>query len=136
MRIFYHAAYENTDVAPTSPVEASEDSARNVLARLEGEGSFLGILLSGERTLQLCRQADGTVYAEVLRTEELAIRYCVVNVPLAELLVEAAFHGEDFEQKIAFSNVTWNDDTLKKAQPGARANGPARRGSSLTIGGR
>jgi hypothetical protein len=115
MRIYYHGAYEKADVPSGAPVESTENEAKSVFARLADEGSFLGILLGGERTLQLHRQADGTLHAEVLKEVERVIRFCTVNVPLAELLIEAAFRGEDFEQKIAFSRVTWSDDTLKTA---------------------
>ena len=52
--------------------------------------------------------------AEILKQEGLAIRYCTVNMPLGELLIEAAFRGEDLEQKIAFARIAWKDDVLRK----------------------
>lgn len=118
MHIFYSGysgAYHASDVPSDSPIEAGEDVAKSVFAGICDEDSFLGIILGGGRTMQLYRQADATLHAEVLNEEALSIRYCTVNTPLAELLIEAAFRGEDFEQKIAFSGVTWNDDTLKNA---------------------
>ena len=115
MRIFYHGAYQKPDVPAAAPIESTEDETKNAFARLSDEGSFLGILFAPGQTLQLYLNSDGTLHAEVLKEAERTIRFCVVNVPLAELLVEAAFRGEDLEQKIAFARITWNDDTLRSA---------------------
>src|SRR5688572_4150427 len=101
MRIFYHGAYQKPDVPSAAPIESNDAEAKNVFARLSGEGSFLGILLRADHTLQLYRNSDGTLHAEVLSEAKRTIRYCTVNVPLAELLIEAAFRGENLEQKIA-----------------------------------
>ncbi|MCW5548110.1 MAG: hypothetical protein KIT44_04030 [Opitutaceae bacterium] len=115
MRIFYHGAYQKSDVPSAAPIESSETEAKSIFARLSGEGSFLGILLRADHTLQLYRKSDGTLHAEVLNEPKRTIRYCTINVPLAELLIEAAFRGESLEQKIAFARVTWNDDHLQSA---------------------
>jgi len=115
MRIFYHGAHGRDDVQAASPVEADESEARAVLARLGPSGSFLGVLLSQGRTLQLYFNPDATIHAEVLKEEELDIRSTTVTVPLAELLLEAAYRNEDFERKIGFSRVTWHDEKLKRA---------------------
>lgn len=114
MRIYYHAAYKRSNVPPSAPIEATEDEAKNILARFLGHRSFMGILLGTDRTLQLYRKADGAFPAEILNQADLTVRYCVVNIPLAEMLIEAAFRNEDFEEKIAFSRVVWSDKTLKK----------------------
>ncbi len=115
MRIFYHGAYQKPDVPSAAPIESTEDETKNTFAHLSDEGSFLGILLGADQTLQLYRKSDGTLLAEVLNKASRTIRFCTVNIPLAELLVEAAFRGEDLEQKIAFARITWNDDTLQSA---------------------
>ncbi len=115
MRIFYHGAYGRDDVPAASPIEAEESEARGVLARLSSSGSFMGVLFSPGKTLQLYINPDATVHAEVLKEEEMETRSALVSIPLAELLVEAAFRGEDIEQKIAFSRVIWHDEKLKRA---------------------
>lgn len=115
MRIFYHGAHGKDDVPAASPVEADESEARGVLARLGPSGTFMGILLSPGRTLQFYIKSDATVHAEVLKEEEMQTRSTTVTVPLAEQLIEAAYRGEDFEQKIGFSRVTWHDEKLKRA---------------------
>jgi hypothetical protein len=75
MRIYHHGAYKKIDVPSAAPVESTEDEAKSVFAPLADEGSFIGILLGGGRTLQLYRQADGTLHAEVLKEAERAIRF-------------------------------------------------------------
>ena len=84
MRIYYSGAYKKSDVLASSPIEASENEAKSVFARLGDDGSFIGVMLGGGKTLQLCFKPDGTLHAEVLKEEQLRIRYCTVNVPLAE----------------------------------------------------
>ena len=114
MQIFYCGAYLKPDVSASEPVDVTEEDARNVFARLgPREDCFLGVLLGDGRTLQLRFNSDGTVYTEVLTETDLSFRHCMLNVPLAERLVEAAFRGENFEEKIAFAQIVWADDSLK-----------------------
>ncbi|WP_324726110.1 hypothetical protein [Actomonas aquatica] len=97
-----------------TPVEADESEARGVFARLGPKGSFMGIRLSPETVLQFYFNLDATVHAEVLKEEEMETRSTTVTVPLGELLIEAVYHGEDLEQKIAFSRVSWTDEKLRR----------------------
>ncbi len=74
----------------------------------------MGIRLSPEEVLQFYFNSDATVHAEVLKEEEMETRSTTVTVPLGELLIEAAYRGEDLEQKIAFSRVIWTDEKLRR----------------------
>ena len=112
MRIYYHGAYQRPDVLVSAPLEASEQQANAIFARLHEPRACLGIELGDGRTLQLYYEEEGAWHAEVLTEKTLATRSCRLNTPLAELLIEAAFRGEDFEQKIAFAAVTWKDEPL------------------------
>jgi hypothetical protein len=121
MLIYYHGSHHRDDVLSDAPIDVDEVEAKSVLAGIYEERSFLGVVMGEGRTLQLYRQADGSLHAEVLETPSHTIRYCSVNDALAELLIEAAFRGDDFEDKIAFARLKWNDENLKRALtlPGA-----------------
>ena len=114
MRIFFHGAHGKADVPSASPIEANEAEARGIYVRLGPARSFMGIVLSPGTIFQLYFNSDGTVHAEVLKEEEMKTHSTTVTVPLGELLIEAAYRGDDLEQKIAFSRVTWADEKLRR----------------------
>jgi hypothetical protein len=114
MLIYYCGAYKRQDVIPSAPIELGEAETKTIFAGLEDAGSFLGVGIAPEKFLQLYLQEDGTVHAEILDSRTLSTRYCTVNIPLAEFLIEAAFRREDFEEKIAFSRVVWRDEILNQ----------------------
>jgi hypothetical protein len=114
MLVYYCGAYNRQDVLASAPIELGEADTKRVFAGIVDDGSFLGVKFAPGWSLQLYQQKDGTVHAEILDSGALRTRYCTVNEPLAELLIEAAFRREDFEQKIAFSRVVWRNDILNQ----------------------
>lgn len=118
MQIYYCDAYNIPDVEASSPIEATEAEAQNVFSRIHHAGSFIGIVLGADKVFQMFRKPGGShgppIHAEILDRKNLTIRYCELNTPLAELLIEAAFRNEDFEEKIAFARLEWNDEALPR----------------------
>lgn len=113
MKIFFFDAYERSDVDASEAIEASESEAQNIFARLNGTDAYIGIFLEDDRVLHLREEESGLVYAEILNSKNRSIRFCTVNAPLAELLIEAAYRKENFEEKIGFARLTWTDGVLK-----------------------
>lgn len=127
MLIYHHGAHGLDDVLSSSPAEADEAEARNVFARITSPGGFMGIRLSPDRIFQFYLNPDGTVHAEVLNEERQETRSTSVNIPLAELLIEAAYSGEDFEHKIGFARLSWHDEKLKQSNQSVQTTALSRR---------
>jgi hypothetical protein len=114
MRICYEGDRDMPDIYPRFAVEATEAEAKTAFARLGDCGSSFNVLLSERRHisdwLMLRCESKDTWTAEFITEDHRARRYCTVTRDLAALLIEAAFRGEGFEAKIAFSGATWRDD--------------------------
>jgi hypothetical protein len=97
---------------------ASVESAKRVLGSLQKPGSYLGVLLEDGRLLRFFRDKNSPLRVEIMREEEELARVATLNLPLAELLLEAAYAGEDLEGKIAFARLKWS--TERKTCPTSR----------------
>lgn len=118
MKIYYCNANKRPDVEAAFPIEATEAEAKKVFSSLNVNGSFIGVVLGNNKVFQMHYKSRGAygppIHAEILDMKNLTIRYCEVNTPLAELLFEAAFRNENFEEKIAFARLEWNDEALPR----------------------
>ena len=65
MKIFYSGYSRKEDVPSSSPIEASQDEANNILWNLDFKGCFLGIELKDRWVFQVMNEED-YYYAEFL----------------------------------------------------------------------
>lgn len=81
--------------------------AARVFAHLIRAGSFFGIHLTDQRTLQVYLERCGTTHLEILDRIQGETLSATVNTPIAEAAIEAAFAEKDVPMELAVFFLNW-----------------------------
>jgi hypothetical protein len=111
MKVFHHGSYRLSDVGSSAAAECSVEQTLRIFFGLHDDGSFLGIELDEHRVLQM-RSEEGVFYTEVLDKSTRSIEHCVLNIPMAEEVIRAAFEGRDFRQIPLQAFLKWHHEIL------------------------
>jgi hypothetical protein len=112
LNIFYFNAHSGASIPATAPILSNLTAANRTLHTIRGDGSFLGIIVSDETTVQFSKEQNDRIWVEKLNTVQRKTRGCHVSAAIAEQALEAVFRGGDLEQVLVPYSVTWEDGTL------------------------
>ena len=111
MKVFHHGCHSVRDTPSESAVERGAAETVLLLSKLGGTGAFLGVELDGNTVLQFWRE-EGMLHTEILDKKSRRLEHCLLNVPLAEQALRAAFRNQNIKQVAEDAFIKWHHGQL------------------------
>jgi hypothetical protein len=112
MKSFFYDSYAGKEVSAAQPIEMTLDECLRTLNRFRKEGSFLGVLLDGNRVFQIRREHDGLFWVEILDRQQRLADGCVSNLPVAEFALTAAMEGRPIKEALSEYRLNWERNAV------------------------
>lgn len=114
MKIFYSGYSRKEDVPSSSPVEASQDDASDILWNLDFKGCFLGIELKDKWVLQVMNEED-YFFAEFLDRKNMDTISSNLGIEAVEKIMKEIYEGFEPMELIEKNPSNWMKGNLRKA---------------------
>ena len=123
MRIFYADYATGVSVPSEKCIGMDYADARRILNKLRTTGSFIGAWMSETKVLQMACENGGTFHLEVLDVLARSASVAKVNLPIAEIALEAAYESKDIESALAEFLLDWSTGSYALSQPKEQKDG-------------
>jgi hypothetical protein len=112
MKVFYYNSETAEEIPSERPVEMGHAEVSKMFSNLVRAESFLGILLSERRVLQIYLESGGDTHLEILDESGREALSATVNTPIAEAAIEAACSGLDVQSELGTFFLKWRKTNL------------------------